>query len=260
MVNVNGSGSAVFSEVSARPSLLLSPTAWPPPSIHRQAQQTTPTTCTMPRPKRQLHATVEDTLTPPDSLSATQAIARITKGAGNNLYNAELPNKKPILVELEPKFRSTIWIKRGSYVLVDMEALADRENKLDGEITNVVRDEKAWRKMGYWYVYKNAWVYTECLYSNIDTRQAERIRKEVVLRRQRRRGIHGWKDAAHGLGRGVAPAYSACSCSPTTLPFASTASTSLRVPHHTPNTVVARTPTTVAELAGVLGYTFHAHS
>lgn len=107
----------------------------------------------MPRPKRQLHATVEETLTPPDTLSPTQAIARITKAAGNNLYNAELPNRKPVLVELEPKFRSTIWIKRGSYVVVDTETLADRENKLDGEIVNVVRDEKAWRKMGYWYVY-----------------------------------------------------------------------------------------------------------
>ncbi|KAJ4351571.1 uncharacterized protein N0V89_006914 [Didymosphaeria variabile] len=104
----------------------------------------------MPRPKRQLHATAEETLTPPDTLSATQGIARITKAAGNNLYNAELPGRKPVLVELESKFRSTIWIKRGSYVVVDTQALADRDNKLDGEIVNVVRDEKAWRKMGYW--------------------------------------------------------------------------------------------------------------
>jgi probable RNA-binding protein EIF1AD len=37
-------------------------------------------------------------------------------------------------------------------VVVDTSALADRENKLDGEIVNVVRDEKAWRKMPYWYV------------------------------------------------------------------------------------------------------------
>ena len=107
----------------------------------------------MPRPKRHLHATVEETLTPPPSLTPTQAIARITKAAGNNLYAAELPSSQPLLVELEPKFRSTIYIKRGSFVLVDMQALADRENKLDGEIVNVVRDEKAWRKMGYWYVF-----------------------------------------------------------------------------------------------------------
>ncbi|CAI6342124.1 unnamed protein product [Periconia digitata] len=104
----------------------------------------------MPRPKRHLHATVEDTLTPPDSLPETHVIARIDKAAGSNLYNAEQADGKTLLVELEPKFRSTIWIKRGSYVVVNTAALADRENKLDGEIVNVVRDEKAWRKTAYW--------------------------------------------------------------------------------------------------------------
>lgn len=106
----------------------------------------------MPPPKRNLLATVEDTLTPLDALSNSRVIARVTKAAGNNLYNVEQANGKPLLVELEAKFRSTIWIKRGSYVVVDTESLAERENKLDGEIVNVVRDEKAWRKMPYWYV------------------------------------------------------------------------------------------------------------
>ncbi|KAF2789566.1 nucleic acid-binding protein [Melanomma pulvis-pyrius CBS 109.77] len=104
----------------------------------------------MPPPKRNLLATVENTLTPPDELSDGQTIARIVSAAGNNLYYAELPGGKAVLVELEPKFRSTIWIKRGSYVLLDAKTLADRENKLDGEIVNVVRDEKQWRKMNYW--------------------------------------------------------------------------------------------------------------
>ncbi|KAF2268830.1 nucleic acid-binding protein [Lojkania enalia] len=104
----------------------------------------------MPRPKRNVLATVEDTLTPPDELSESQTIARVTKAAGNNLYNAELPGGKVVLVELEAKFRSTIWIKRGSYVIVDTSTLAERENKIDGEIVNVVRDEKQWRKMSYW--------------------------------------------------------------------------------------------------------------
>lgn len=27
---------------------------------------------------------------------------------------------------------------------------ADRENKLDGEIINVVREEREWKKMSYW--------------------------------------------------------------------------------------------------------------
>ena len=104
----------------------------------------------MGRPKRNLLATVEETLTPPDALSEGQSIARVTKAAGNNLYNTDLPSGKPILVELPSRFRSTIWIKRGSYVVVDTKALADRDNKLDGEIVNVVRDEKEWRKQSYW--------------------------------------------------------------------------------------------------------------
>jgi probable RNA-binding protein EIF1AD len=113
-----------------------------PPVIHAK----------MPPPKRQLLATVESTLTPPDVLTKGQTIARVTTGAGNNLFNAELPGGKTVLVELEPRFRNTIYIKRGSYVLVDSNTLAERENKIDGEIVNVVRDEKMWRKMGYWYV------------------------------------------------------------------------------------------------------------
>lgn len=106
----------------------------------------------MGRPKRHLLATIDSTITPPGELLASHRIARITSAAGNNLYNAELPGGEAALAELEAKFRSTVWIKRGSYVVIDTSALADRDNKLDGEIVNVVRDEKAWRKMAYWYV------------------------------------------------------------------------------------------------------------
>lgn len=35
-------------------------------------------------------------------------------------------------------------------MLVDTNAMQDRENKLRGEIVNVVRDEKRWRKEKYW--------------------------------------------------------------------------------------------------------------
>ena len=104
----------------------------------------------MGRPKRNLLATAEETLTPPDALSEGQSIAQVTKAAGNNLYNADLPSGKPILVELPSRFRSTIWIKRGSYVVVDTKALAGRDNKLDGGIINVVREEREWRKQSYW--------------------------------------------------------------------------------------------------------------
>lgn len=105
----------------------------------------------MGKPRRNLLATSEETMTPPTTLPESQSIARLSAAAGNNLYRVELPSTKVLLVELPARFRSTFWIKRGSYLLVDTFAMADRDNKLDGEIVNVVRNEKDWRKMAYWY-------------------------------------------------------------------------------------------------------------
>lgn len=120
----------------------------------------------MPKPKRINHAVHQETLTPPAQLDPSHAIARLKQAAGKNLYHLELPpvrdtqdprggstdlaESETILAELPAKFRSTIWLKRGSYVLVDTAALADRDNKLSGQIINIVGDEKAWRKMPYW--------------------------------------------------------------------------------------------------------------
>ena len=103
-----------------------------------------------PPPRRRLQRTIEDTITPPAALPETQLIARVVKAEGKNLYTVELPAGKTILVELEAKFRSTVWLKRGSFVIVDTATLADRDNKVDGQIVNVVRGEKRWRKQPYW--------------------------------------------------------------------------------------------------------------
>jgi probable RNA-binding protein EIF1AD len=111
-------------------------------------------------PKRRVLATAEETLTPPDELAEGQGITRVIKATGNNVYLVELPSKTTILVELPARFRSTIWMKRGSYVLVDTKALENRENKLGGEIINVVGDEKAWRKAPYWCVVGTAYTPT----------------------------------------------------------------------------------------------------
>ncbi len=101
-------------------------------------------------PRRRLQETVEETLNPPQTLQNGQSIARVIGAAGKNLYNVESPSSDRLLVELEAKFRSTIWLKRGGYVLVDTTTLADRDNKIHGEIVNVVRDEKRWSKASYW--------------------------------------------------------------------------------------------------------------
>ena len=101
-------------------------------------------------PRWKLQETIDATLTPPDDLADGQSIARVVKAEGNNLYSVELPSAKSLLVELPARFRSTIWLKRDGFIVVDAKALADRDNKLDGEIVNVVRDERQWRKERYW--------------------------------------------------------------------------------------------------------------
>lgn len=102
-------------------------------------------------PRRRILATAEETLTPPDKLPDNQQIARAIKATGNNIYLVELASKIQILVELPARFRSTIWIKRGSYVVIDTKEQDERDNKIGGEIVNIVRDEKAWRKALFWY-------------------------------------------------------------------------------------------------------------
>jgi probable RNA-binding protein EIF1AD len=101
-------------------------------------------------PRRKLLATEAETLTPPDLLPDGHHIAKVLRATGNNIYSAELPSKEQILVVLPARFRSTIWMKRGSYVVVDMNALEPKD-RISGEIVNIVRDEKAWRKAPYWY-------------------------------------------------------------------------------------------------------------
>ena len=107
----------------------------------------------MGRPKRNLLATAAETSSPPTVLEQGHTIARVNKAESNNLYSVHLPSgKDTLLVELPSRFRSQIWIKRGGYVIIDRSAFDDRENKLGGEIVNVVRDEKRWRKQAYWSV------------------------------------------------------------------------------------------------------------
>lgn len=111
-------------------------------------------TTNMGKPKRAVLAAAQESVTPPDELTETQFVARVRKAEGNSLYTCELPNGRPVLVELEPKFRNTIFIRRGGYVLVDLASEAERSktSKVAGEIINIVREEKEWRKQPYWHV------------------------------------------------------------------------------------------------------------
>lgn len=129
-------------------------------------------------PRRNLLATVDETLTPPNQLDDGHVIARIVKVAGKNLYTVDLVSGDSVLVEMPARFRSTIWVKRGTFVIVDTKAYAERENKLGGEIVNIVRDEKQWRKESYWFVFVELLIEPQ-----VDIQQACRICNGCAYRR-----------------------------------------------------------------------------
>jgi len=107
----------------------------------------------MGRPKRNVLAAAEQSLTPPDALEPNQRLVRVVKPEGNNLYTCALPDdkKEPLLLELAQRFRNTIWIRRGGFVLAELYPKdSEEKSRAAGEIVNVVRDEKSWRKQLYW--------------------------------------------------------------------------------------------------------------
>ncbi|ODA77877.1 hypothetical protein RJ55_06480 [Drechmeria coniospora] len=104
----------------------------------------------MGRPKRNVLAAAEEALTPPDELKPNQTVVRVVKPQGNNLYACELPSKKPVILELAQRFRNTIWIKRGGFALAERYDDGSEDTRAAGEIVNIVRDEKLWRKQAYW--------------------------------------------------------------------------------------------------------------
>ncbi|KOS23197.1 S1-like domain-containing protein [Escovopsis weberi] len=104
----------------------------------------------MPRPKRNVLAAAQEALTPPDALEPTQTLVRVLKPEGNNLYTCALPSGKPVVLELAQRFRNTIWVRRGGFALAEGYPLGTTDSRAAGEIINIVRDEKLWRKQAYW--------------------------------------------------------------------------------------------------------------
>ena len=110
----------------------------------------------MPRTRRQDDETKKETTNPPNELPKNHVIACAAQNEGRDIWRVTLPAGEEILVELSVRFRSNCQFRRGSYVLVDRAALADRENKLGGEIVNIVGDDKVWQKMAYWLVVESS--------------------------------------------------------------------------------------------------------
>ncbi len=111
------------------------------------------------RPNRRA---LNEALQLPDALTPTQSVARIVEAKGSGLYICLLPESfhrvpvhtptaNTVLVELRSILRNGVFMRRGGYVLVDLAAATRNDGRnTDGEIVNVVEDEKAWRKQLYW--------------------------------------------------------------------------------------------------------------
>ncbi|XP_066156032.1 probable RNA-binding protein EIF1AD [Euwallacea fornicatus] len=65
-------------------------------------------------------------------------VVRILDNKGNNLHQAETPDGCTFLVFLPPKFRRLMWIRTGSYVLVER---IENDDKVKAEITKICSPE-----------------------------------------------------------------------------------------------------------------------
>ncbi|RIA98976.1 hypothetical protein C1645_731185 [Glomus cerebriforme] len=81
-----------------------------------------------------------------------QKIAKVLNGRGKNLFEIQFSDGNITLCTLPPKFRNLIWVKRGSYVIINPISETERANKIGGEIEHVLFPEhvKHLKSEGIW--------------------------------------------------------------------------------------------------------------
>lgn len=106
----------------------------------------------MPRSKAQISKALS-ALDPPAALLPNQVIARVDKALGHARYACLLPSKAVVTADLDERFRQTVWVERGNYVLLERyDPKEVQEGEAAAKIVNIAKDEKLWRKMSYWCV------------------------------------------------------------------------------------------------------------
>ena len=105
----------------------------------------------MPRSKAQISKALS-ALDPPASLQPNQTIARVDRPLGHSRYACLLPSKAVVTTDLDERFRQTVWVERGNYVLLEHYDPKEVEGEAVAKIINIAKDEKQWRKMPYWCV------------------------------------------------------------------------------------------------------------
>ena len=71
--------------------------------------------------------------------TGNQTIAKIVHGCGNNLHKATLPTNEEVLVSMPKKFRVNVYVKRGSFVVLEpiLEGV-----KVRFEVVNILYPEQ----------------------------------------------------------------------------------------------------------------------
>ncbi|KAK2568775.1 putative RNA-binding protein EIF1AD [Acropora cervicornis] len=78
-----------------------------------------------------------------------QQIVKIVSSRGNNLHEVEAPDGSKFLVSMPSKFRKSVWIKRGDFVIVDP---IEEGNKVCAEIVHILYNKqiKYLKSEGLW--------------------------------------------------------------------------------------------------------------
>ncbi|KAG0317473.1 putative RNA-binding protein eif1ad [Dissophora globulifera] len=92
-----------------------------------------------------------DILTEVPELEEGQRFARVLGTRGKNVHDVQFSDGDELLVNLPPKFRSLVWVKRGSYVIIQ-PADEDDRTKVGGDITAVLFPDhiKQYKQEGIW--------------------------------------------------------------------------------------------------------------
>ncbi|KAG0367885.1 hypothetical protein BC939DRAFT_439387 [Gamsiella multidivaricata] len=92
-----------------------------------------------------------DILTEVPELEEGQRFARVLGSRGKNVHEVQFLEGQELLVNLPPKFRSLVWVKRGSYVIIQPAEEEDK-TKVEGDIVAVLFPDhiKQYRQQGIW--------------------------------------------------------------------------------------------------------------
>ncbi|KAF9430728.1 hypothetical protein BGZ94_004497 [Podila epigama] len=92
-----------------------------------------------------------DIITDIPELEEGQRFGRVLGSRGKNIHEVQFQDGEEILVTLPPKFRSLVWVKRGSYVIIQPAEEEDK-TKVAGDIAAVLFPDhiKAYKQQGIW--------------------------------------------------------------------------------------------------------------